>query len=61
VAVGLDPALTASLVLTYAQGVWRMALIDYDRPRFAHEIDAFLTAVGLTRRAKRRPLARPRQ
>jgi TetR/AcrR family transcriptional repressor of nem operon len=57
----LDPDLTASLVLTYAQGVWRMALIDYDRARFAREIDAFLAALGLAQRAKRRPLARARR
>jgi hypothetical protein len=44
------PALTASLVLTYAQGLWRMALIDYDRARFAREIDAFLKVLGLPRR-----------
>ena len=61
VRVDLDPALTASLVLTYAQGLWRMALIDYDRARFVREIDAFLTALGLTRKARRRSLAHPRQ
>jgi TetR/AcrR family transcriptional repressor of nem operon len=29
------------------QGVWRMALVDYDRPSFERQIDAFLTGLGL--------------
>jgi TetR/AcrR family transcriptional repressor of nem operon len=43
----LDPHVTASVVVTYLQGIWRMALVDYDRPRFERQIDAFLTALGL--------------
>ena len=43
----LDPHVTASVVVTYLQGIWRMALVDYDRPRFEREINAFLTGLGL--------------
>lgn len=43
----LDPHVTASVVVTYLQGVWRMALVDYDRPRFERQIDAFLSGLGL--------------
>jgi TetR/AcrR family transcriptional regulator, transcriptional repressor for nem operon len=43
----LDPHVTASVVVTYLQGIWRMALVDYDRPRFERQIDAFLTGLGL--------------
>ena len=43
----LDPQVTASVVVTYLQGIWRMALVDYDRPRFERQIDAFLSGLGL--------------
>jgi TetR/AcrR family transcriptional repressor of nem operon len=43
----LDPHVTASVVVTYLQGIWRMALVDYDRPRFERQIDAFLSGLGL--------------
>ena len=43
----LDPQVTASVVVTYLQGIWRMALVDYDRPRFERQIDAFLSGSGL--------------
>jgi TetR/AcrR family transcriptional regulator, transcriptional repressor for nem operon len=43
----LDPRTIASIIATYAQGIWRMALVDYDRPRFERQIDVFLTALGL--------------
>lgn len=43
----LDPRTVASIIATYAQGIWRMALVDYDRPRFERQIDAFLTGLGL--------------
>jgi TetR/AcrR family transcriptional repressor of nem operon len=42
-----DPETIASVVVTYLQGVWRMALVDYERPRFERQIDAFLTGLGL--------------
>lgn len=43
----LDPQTIASIIITYAQGLWRMALVDYDRPRFEQQIAAFLTGLGL--------------
>ena len=43
----LDPQTTASVIITYAQGIWRMALVDYDRSRFESQIDAFLTSLRL--------------
>ena len=43
----LAPEVIVPVVLTYAQGLWRMALVSYDRPRFERQIDAFLTALGL--------------
>lgn len=43
----LDPETIAAVITTYAQGVWRMALVDYDRPTFERQIDAFLTGLGL--------------
>ena len=43
----IEPQTIASVIITYAQGIWRMALVDYDRPRFERQIDAFLTGVGL--------------
>ena len=43
----LDPGTTASVIATYQQGIWRMALVEYDRLRFYRQIDTFLTALGL--------------
>jgi TetR/AcrR family transcriptional repressor of nem operon len=43
----LNPQTTASVIATYQQGIWRMAMIEYDRPRFDRQIDIFLTALGL--------------
>ena len=43
----LDPQTTAAIVVTYAQGLWRMAMVDYDRARFERQIDVFLTGLGL--------------
>jgi TetR/AcrR family transcriptional regulator, transcriptional repressor for nem operon len=43
----LDPQTVASIIMTYAQGVWRMALVDYDRARFERQIDVFLMGLGL--------------
>ena len=43
----LEPQTIASVIITYAQGLWRMALVDYDRPRFEQQIAAFLTGLGL--------------
>jgi TetR/AcrR family transcriptional regulator, transcriptional repressor for nem operon len=43
----MDPRTTASIIMTYMQGIWRMALVDYDRPRFERQIDVFLAGLGL--------------
>lgn len=45
--VDLDPQTVAAVVATYAQGLWRMAMVDYDRLRFERQVDAFLTGFGL--------------
>jgi TetR/AcrR family transcriptional regulator, transcriptional repressor for nem operon len=45
--MALDPQTIASVIITYAHGLWRMALVDYDRRRFKRQIAAFLTGLGL--------------
>ncbi|MGY2198979.1 TetR/AcrR family transcriptional regulator [Pseudomonas gingeri] len=42
-----DPQTIALVITTYLQGLWRMALVNYDRPAFERQIDAFLTGLGL--------------
>ena len=42
-----DPQTIASIIATYVQGIWRVALVDFDRPRFERQIDVFLTGLGL--------------
>jgi TetR/AcrR family transcriptional repressor of nem operon len=42
-----DPELVAPVVITYLQGMWRMALVSYERPRFERQIDMLLTGLGL--------------
>ena len=43
----LDPEVTAGVVMTYSQGLYRVALVDYDRQRCEREIDAILRGLGL--------------
>ena len=43
----IDPQVTASIIATYAQGLWRMAMVSFDRPRFERQIDVLLTGIGL--------------
>ncbi|CAB3770067.1 TetR/AcrR family transcriptional regulator [Paraburkholderia humisilvae] len=43
----LDPSIVASIITTYLQGLWRMALVEYDRPSFEQQIDVFLSGLGL--------------
>jgi TetR/AcrR family transcriptional regulator, transcriptional repressor for nem operon len=43
----LDSRTIALVITTYLQGLWRMALVDYERSRFERQIDAFLTGLGL--------------
>ena len=42
-----DPQLVVPVVITYLQGIWRMALVSYERARFERQIDVFLTGLGL--------------
>lgn len=42
-----DPQFVVPVIVTYLQGLWRMALISYDRAHFERQIDLFLTALGL--------------
>jgi TetR/AcrR family transcriptional repressor of nem operon len=44
----LDPRTIASVITTYLQGLWRMALVDYERLSFERQIDVFLTGLGLS-------------
>jgi TetR/AcrR family transcriptional repressor of nem operon len=43
----MDAETTALVITTYVQGLWRMALVSYDRRRFERQIDAFLKGLGL--------------
>ena len=42
-----DPQLVVPVIVTYLQGLWRMALVSYDRTQFERQIDLFLTCLGL--------------
>jgi len=42
-----EPELAVPVIVTYMQGIWRMALLSYDRSRFERQIDVFLTGLGL--------------
>jgi TetR/AcrR family transcriptional repressor of nem operon len=46
-AAAFDPELVVPVVVTYLQGLWRMAMVSYERPRFERQIDMFLTGLGL--------------
>ena len=46
-AEAFDQELVVPVVITYLQGVWRMALVSYERSRFERQIDVFLTGLGL--------------
>jgi TetR/AcrR family transcriptional repressor of nem operon len=46
-AEGFEPQLVVPVVLTYMQGLWRMALVSYERTRFERQIDVFLNGLGL--------------
>ena len=46
-AAQFDPELVVPVIVTYVQGLWRMALVSYDRPAFERQIDVFLTGLGL--------------
>jgi TetR/AcrR family transcriptional repressor of nem operon len=42
-----DPRIVVPIIITYLQGMFRMALVSYDRPQFERQIDVFLTGLGL--------------
>jgi TetR/AcrR family transcriptional repressor of nem operon len=42
-----EPETVVQVIITYFQGVWRMALVSYDRTRFERQNDAFLKGLGL--------------
>jgi TetR/AcrR family transcriptional regulator, transcriptional repressor for nem operon len=46
-AEGFEPELVVPVVSTYMQGLWRMALVSYERTRFERQIEVFLTGLGL--------------
>jgi TetR/AcrR family transcriptional regulator, transcriptional repressor for nem operon len=37
----------ASIIITYIQGFWRIALIAYDRRKLEAQVDTFLSSLGL--------------
>jgi TetR/AcrR family transcriptional repressor of nem operon len=45
--VEFDPQLVVPIIVTYLQGLWRMALVSYDRPQFERQINVFLTGLEL--------------
>ena len=42
-----EPHLIAPIIMTYLQGVFRIALVSYDRPQLEKQMDLFLTSLGL--------------
>jgi TetR/AcrR family transcriptional repressor of nem operon len=44
---GFEPETVVQVILIYLQGVWRMALVSYDRKRFEQQNELFLKSLGL--------------
>lgn len=42
-----DSHTVAFVIVTYCQGIWRMAMISYQRDQFERESEAFLKGLGL--------------
>jgi len=42
-----EPEVVAQLIGTYLQGLYRTALLGYDRPQLERQVDLFLTSIGL--------------
>ena len=42
-----DPQVVVAVIVTYLQGLWRMAMVSYDRARFERQIAVFLSGLGL--------------
>lgn len=43
----LDVETVAQILVTFLQGLWRMALVKYDKPAYVRQIDGLLTGLGL--------------
>ena len=41
-----DPQIVVPIIVTYLQGIFRMALVSYERTKFEREIEVFLTGLG---------------
>jgi len=42
-----DAERVAQIIATYLQGLFRTALLSYDRPQLERQVDLFLTSLGL--------------
>jgi TetR/AcrR family transcriptional repressor of nem operon len=42
-----EPEVVAQIIGTYVQGLFRTALLSYDRSQFERQVDLFLTSLGL--------------
>jgi TetR/AcrR family transcriptional repressor of nem operon len=42
-----DPEIVVPIIITYLQGLFRMALVSYGRTQFDRQIEVFLTGLGL--------------
>ena len=42
-----EPEVVAQIIGTYLQGLFRTALLGYDRPQLERQVDLFLTSIGL--------------
>lgn len=47
VPASLDPAVAAAIITTYVQGLWRVALVSYDRAAVEQQVEALLAGLGL--------------
>jgi TetR/AcrR family transcriptional repressor of nem operon len=43
----VDSEVLAAILVTYLQGLWRMALLSYDRPTYQRRTDVLLKQLGL--------------
>jgi TetR/AcrR family transcriptional repressor of nem operon len=44
---GFKPEAVAAIIVTFIQGLWRIALISYDRAKLESQVDTLLTSLGL--------------
>jgi TetR/AcrR family transcriptional regulator, transcriptional repressor for nem operon len=42
-----DPQIVVPIIITYLQGLFRMALVSYNRPNLEQQIELFLTGLRL--------------